>query len=164
MAIRRILIHKSLIDSFKRQALKVMPHEHIVALLGRMVDDDLHICALDSVNIITSTSGPLKITLYYEHPEEEIEAGTNLKYFGTLHSHPNKSLDPSEDDKKDFLNTFNNVEYSEGPHEGEYLPEQIMGIMSVTKKKKVHQYGIQFYNIDFELIDLIISENRPKKG
>ena len=164
MAIRRIVIHKSLIDSFKRKALKVMPHEHIVALLGRMVEKDLHICALDNINIVATRSGPLKITLQYDHPEEEIEAGTTLKYFGTLHSHPNKSLDPSNDDKKDFLNTFNNVEYSEGQHEGEYLQDQIMGIMSVIKKKKVHQYGIQFYDIDLQPIDLIISENRPKKS
>lgn len=160
--IGRIIVHKSLIDSFKRKAVKAMPYEIIVAILGRMVKNELHIYAFDTIEVETSISGPRVMTLQYGQPEEEIEAGTNLKYFGTLHSHPNSDAVPSEADKKDFVEKFNAEEFSANGIALEFLRDEIMGIMSLRRKKSVIHYSLMFYNIDFEPIELIISET--KKG
>lgn len=160
--IKRVIIHKSLIDSFKKEAVKVLPWEYIVALLGKMKGDDLHIYAFDRLEITSWTNGQRKATLEYWQPEEEIEAGTSLKYFGTLHSHPYGTTEPSEDDKVDFRRIYNDGEYEDGKFAGEQLRDEIMGIMRVEKKKRVIQYGIAFYNIDLEPIEVIISETRKK--
>jgi len=159
---QRIVVHKSLIDSFKRRAVKAMPYEIIVAVLGKMVKNELHIYAFDTIEVETSISGARVMTLQYGQPEEEIEAGTTLKYFGTLHSHPNSDAVPSEADKADFVEKFNAEEFSSDGIALEYLRDEIMGIMSLRRKKSVIHYSLVFYNIDFQPIELIISET--KKG
>ncbi len=160
--IQRIVVHKSLIDSFKKKAVKAMPHEIIVAVLGKIVKNELHIYATDTLEVETSIVGARRMMLQYNQPEEEIEAGTTLKYYGTLHSHPNSTVEPSNVDKADFVEKFNGEESIHAGIEYEYLRDEIMGIMSLRRKKSVVHYSLVFYNIDFEPIELIISEN--KKG
>jgi proteasome lid subunit RPN8/RPN11 len=165
--IERIVVHKSLVDSFKRKAAKAMPHEIIVAVLGKMANDELHIYAFDHIEVDSSVVGARRMMLQYGQPEEEMEAGTNLKYYGTLHSHPNSTTKPSDIDKKDFMEKFNAEEISQEGEVFEYLHDEIMGIMSLNKKTKVIQYGLVFYNIDFEPIEIIIAEdkkNQPKEA
>jgi proteasome lid subunit RPN8/RPN11 len=160
--IGRLIVHKSLIDSFKRKAVKAMPYEVIVAVLGKMVKNELHIYAFDTIEVETSISGARVMMLQYGQPEEEMEAGTTLKYYGTLHSHPNSDAVPSEIDKADFVEKFNGEAFTHDGLEWEYLRDEIMGIMSLSRKKSVIHYSLMFYNIDFEPIELIISET--KKG
>ena len=161
--INRIIIHESLLDFFKKKALKALPYEVIVAILGKIVGDELHICAFDEIDIKSATVDAKKWTLTYNQPEEEIEAGTTLKYFGTLHSHPNGKTDPSEEDKEDFLIRFNGEEITFRGLICEHLYDEIMGIMSIKPMKYVIHYGLSFYNIDLEKIEIIISENRKRK-
>jgi proteasome lid subunit RPN8/RPN11 len=159
--IQRIIIHKSLIDSFKKTAIKALPWEYIVAVLGKMICDDLHVYAFDKINMDSWINDTNESTLHYWQPEEEVEAGSGLKYFGTLHSHPNGTTQPSECDIKDFRKKYNHGDYTdEEGFIGEELCDEIMGIMQVAKKKRVIHYGITFYNINLEPIEVIISETR----
>ena len=162
--IKKIIIHKNILDSFKRKACKAMPHEIIAAILGKIEKDVLHICALDDIEVEVSVVRTRSKYLKYGQPEEEMEAGTNLKYYGTLHTHPNMTVDPSDDDKKDFLEKFNAEEYSSDGCSWEYLPDEIMGILSLVKKKKVMQYTLVFYNIDFTQIQVTTAEDKKKKA
>ena len=155
--IQRIIIHKSLIDSFKRKAVKMLPKETIVAILGKQVDDELYVYAFDSLNIRRAWNTRIE----YEQPEEEMEAGTTLKYFGTLHSHSNGMLHLSEMDKKSFLECQSEYFIFEDC-EGEQLIDEIMGIMGIARRPKVIQYGIMFYNNALKPIELIISETIKK--
>lgn len=161
--IQRIIVHKSLIDSFKKKAIKAMPHEIIVAVLGKLVNDELHIYAFDEIEVEDSIVGSKRMVLKYWQPEEEMEAGTTLKYFGTLHSHPNCTVEPSEIDKKYFIEIFNAEEFLHEGFEWEYLHDEIMGIMSLKSRSKVVQYGLAFYNVDFEPIEVIISETKKER-
>ena len=161
--IKRIVIHKKILESFKRKAVKAMPNEIIVAILGKMEKHDvLHIYALDTLEVVSSeVKTRVKILKYYQ-PEEEMEAGTTLKYFGTLHTHPDMAIEPSEADKKDFLEKFNAEEINHMGTTWEYLPDEIMGILSFKRGKKVIQYTLAFYNIDFQQIQVTISEDKRK--
>lgn len=162
--IKRIIIHKTLIDSFKRKALRAIPKEHIVAILGKLSTDheSLYAYAFDEIEITSQTDTAKHVYLEYYQPEEEIEAGTTLKYYGTLHSHPRGSTAPSEQDKEDFRAHFNNENENFRQYVLEYLPDEIMGIMRVIKKNRVTQYALTFYNIDMTPLELYISESRKK--
>lgn len=158
--IQQVVIHKRLVDAFKRRALAVMPHEHIVAVMGRQQGETLYVHAFDVVDVFNKVSNDKEIAISYYQPEEEIEAGTTLKYFGTLHSHPNRALRPSKTDIKDFLEGHNSDFYPCGTWHGETLRDEIMGIMRVNKNKKVNQWGLVFYNIDLSPLELLIAENK----
>jgi len=162
--IQRIIIHKTLVDSFKRKALKAFPHEHIVAILGKMVGNDLHVCALDELDEVETFNNSKYCFIQYYQPEEEIEAGTTLKYFGTLHSHPAGTLKPSEEDRHGFFKAYNEDSFEFQGHEGEQLCDQIMGIMRIVKLPKIIQHGLAFYDIDFKSLEILISEDRKKKA
>ena len=163
--IQQVIIHKRLVDEFKRRALAAMPYEHIVAVMGRQQGETLYVHALDVLDVYSNVSNDKEIAISYQQPEEEIEAGTTLKYFGTLHSHPNRALRPSKADIKDFREGPNSDFYSKGTWHGETLRDEIMGIMRVNKNKKVNQWGMVFYNIDLSPVELLIAENKrgPKK-
>jgi|ERR1035438_2992397 proteasome lid subunit RPN8/RPN11 len=156
--IERIIVHKTLIDSFKRKAVKALPNEIIVAVLGKMEKNDLHVYAFDKLEVVKSKH----TFIQYEQPEEELEAGSDLKYFGTLHSHPNGTLHTSEDDRESFFNAHNSDHFMIEDHEGEQLMDEIMGIMGIVRKRKVIHYGIAFYNSEIKPIEVIFSENRKE--
>jgi hypothetical protein len=66
--IERIIVHKTLIDSFKRKAVKALPNEIIVAVLGKMEKNDLHVYAFDKLEVVKSKH----TFIQYEQPEEEL--------------------------------------------------------------------------------------------
>ena len=160
--IQRIIIHKSLLEKFKQEAKKFLPWEYIVALLGKQIDDEVYIHAFDKIEIDSWHNSNRKSTIVYWQPEEEIESCHHLKYFGTLHSHPYGSTRPSEDDIKGFREKYNDDEYKDGEHIGEQLQDTLMGIMLVERKKKVYQFGLSFYDIDLNPIEIIITETRKE--
>jgi hypothetical protein len=131
--------------------------------LGKIINDDLHISVFDSLEILSAVNDKEYYYLNYSQPEEEMEAGTSLKFFGTLHSHPTGSTKPSEQDISDFLDKHNNEDYGDEEHEWEYLHDEIMGIMGIKKHRKVIQYGLVFYDIDMKPIEVIISEDRDDR-
>jgi proteasome lid subunit RPN8/RPN11 len=159
--IQRIIIHKSTLDSFKRKAIKALPYETIVAIIGKVENNELLIYDFDTLNIISSEDDGEWIMLKYDQPEEEIEVD-DIKYFGTLHTHPDATTEPSSIDIEDFFTRYNAEEYCHDGYEWEYLHDEIMGIMSIKNKENVIQYGLNFYNIDLKPIEIVISES--KKG
>jgi len=165
MLIKKIVIHKKLIESFKAKALLANPYEYIEAIMGLQKKDCLYVYAFDEIQIINTINSRTYKEIQYCRPEEEVEAGTKYKYFGSIHSHPGSGCDlrPSRKDISDFLNQGQQETFWEGGSEGNCLTDQIMGIMGVHRKKKVIEYGMVFYNTLMEKIDVIISENRIKK-
>lgn len=163
MLIKKIVIHEDLIRGFKNSALKHSPYEYIEAILGLQKDTTLFVYAFDLIGITSSIETKNYIEIVYDRPEEEIEAGSNLKYFGTIHSHPRYSLEPSDIDKSQFIETINEnlVEYDGVQHE--VLTDKIMGIMFAREQPKVIEYGLVFYNEAMEKIDLIITETKRGK-
>jgi hypothetical protein len=157
--IRKIVIHNTLVNRFKREAIKALPHEHIVAVLGKTTRGIIYVHALDELEVFAKKSQVRKDTynIEYYQPEVEIEAGSNLKYFGTLHTHPNEDVPtPSELDKKTFWEQYNNEFYVAENCENEILRDEIMGIMSLNKKGKSVKHNLAFYNIDINTIELEI--------
>jgi hypothetical protein len=162
--IKNIVIHEKLIQQFKKKALKTLPFEHAEAILGLQKDDTLYVYVLDEYKIIgvskTVNNRTIKTTISYLQPEEEIEAGTGLKYFGSIHSHPFHPPIPSKIDEIEFMRT--NVEeiYDLRAEQHEILTEKVMGIMSVKKRRKVNEHSLSFYNEQMESLQIIISTNK----
>ena len=157
MLIKTIVIHESLIEEFRKKALKESPYEHIAAILGCQKADTLYVHAFDELEIIQVTNTRKYRMIQYDRPEEELEAATKLKYFGTIHSHPKALPDASTEDRTEFLShsTVDLEDYN--GFQTESLLEAVMGIMSVHRRKRIIESGIVFYNTDMEKINVIIS-------
>lgn len=163
MNITRIVVDKYILDGFKRRALKEFPKEHIEAILGKAQADGtiLQIHAFDEIEKYESK----KYEVNYAQPEDEIEAGTTLKYYGTLHTHPTTDTTPSSYDWKDFLGTQEDECLVGGEKRGYYvhtMADEIMGIMYINKNTRQKFFGFAFYNRQGNQIELVISEKLRK--
>jgi proteasome lid subunit RPN8/RPN11 len=155
MLIKQIVIHNDIVNEFKQKARNAFPRECIAALMGKQILETLYIHALDEINVIKTTTE----NLIYNRASEELLAGTKLKYFGTIHSHPNALLTYSTTDKNDFISE----QYKESLTDGyidESLEDKVMGIMVLNDRKKVFQWGIVFFNQKLEQIETLISETK----
>lgn len=155
MFITQIVIHNDIVNEFKQKALRAYPNECISAILGKQVMDTLYIYALDDLSV--NRTNPRGIS--YQSAEEEIEAGTNLKYFGTIHTHSNAVLTHSYIDKKGFIADQFKETNSCGFID-EILEDRIMGIMAIADRKKVFQWGLIFFNEQMQQIETLISESK----
>lgn len=161
--IKRVVIHSLLLNSFKRKCLEAYPYEYITAVLGKQKGTTLYIHALDKLDITEQVNAKRKLFIQYDQPEEEMEAGTNLKYFGTIHSHPGYGgCIPSDDDKKDLSITATESDYSDGSVAGETLTDKLMGIMYLEKRTKVNHFGLVFYDVNYNQLEVLISDNVRK--
>lgn len=161
MIITEIVIHKSLLDKFKKDSLKYYPHEHIQAILGKQVGERLDVYTFYDLKVYKRIINKNETSIHYNAPEIEIE-DSEYKYFGNIHSHPDGPLECSEWDKEEFINRGEELFPIEKGVQLELLPEKIMGIFQINKLKNGCQWGIVFYNKRMERIPIIISE--LKKG
>jgi hypothetical protein len=168
MDVHRIIIEKKTLEGFKRRAFKAFPNEHIEAVLGRFEPSNkvrmntLYVYAFDELD--QAKSGKRRIDYFL--PEEEVEAGTTLKYFGTLHTHPKTHCEPSPDDWESFLKTSQVEEQPVETYYVQILLDEVMGIMYLDKKSTKKMYGFAFYNRQGQQIEFIISEipKRRRRG
>lgn len=167
MEISRIVVDKRLMTEFKRRAFRAYPKEHVEAILGKVGHTDnidvLYVFAFDELE--KDPEKTKKNTVIYDYPEEEIEAGSNLKYFGTLHTHPNTDLVPSPLDWKDFMANQDNEFLSGGKKRGVIhitMVDEIMGIMYLSKKMRQKFTGCAFFNRMGNQIEFIVAENLRK--
>jgi proteasome lid subunit RPN8/RPN11 len=161
--ITEIVIHKSLIDEFKQDALGFYPHEHIQAILGRQFGSKLIVYAFYDLNNLERSKNEREVSIRFDAPEIEIE-DTKYKYFGNIHSHPDGPLKYSKWDAQEFVSRQEELIIYDRGYQVELLSEKIMGIMQINKLKAGCQWGIVFYNEDLEIIPLVISETSDKKG
>jgi|WetSurMetagenome_2_1015567.scaffolds.fasta_scaffold787663_1 proteasome lid subunit RPN8/RPN11 len=160
--ISKIIIHKNLINKFKRDALFWYPHEHIQAILGKQRGDILYAyCLVNYSNVTRKMKHNLPL-IYYALPDIEMVEDTHLTYLGGIHSHPGGPLYYSSIDRSSFLQpSIENTSIVNG-YQCEFLQDKIMGIMQVSKLKHGCQYGIVFYNLLMQQIPYIISEVKNK--
>jgi len=163
MPITEIVIHKSIIDKFKKAALNFYPKEHIQAVLGKQIGNRLNICAFYDMSVSKRINNKEEISISYECPEIELEEGSPYKYFGNIHTHPGGPLKYSNWDAKEFLDRSINDLADVNKYQHELLSGKIMGIMQLNKVKNGCQYGIIFYNENLEIIPIIISETKEKR-
>lgn len=159
--INEIVIHKSLLDKFKKDALKYYPNEHIQAILGKQVNSRLDIYAFYDLTIYKRIINSKETSIHYDALEIEIE-DSDYKYFGTIHSHPDGPLECSDWDREEFIARGDELLPMERGYQLELLPEKVMGIFQINKLENGCQWGIVFYNKHLEKIPVIVSELRRK--
>jgi proteasome lid subunit RPN8/RPN11 len=153
--IKRIVVHKDVINAFKRRALKKYPNEYGEIILGKLSDNDtLHIYVFDRLNIFSATSS----VLHYGMPEEEVCEGHNLDFFGVIHTHINSLDGPSETDWHFFDYAVNEDHSILNDEEITTLNSYVIGILYLKKLKNVTHWSLYFYNINHEPIEIIYSE------
>ncbi len=144
MDIRKIVIDQKIYNTFKNQCFREYPNEFIKAILGIYKNNSLYIYSFANLKILKKT--PFELT--YLEAEEEIDEGSNLKYLGTIHTHPDNDFGPSKEDWKSF-----NLNDDYNPH------DLIMGISYISIKNNRKFFGSSFYSATQDNIPLIISSS-----
>lgn len=159
--INQIVIHKKLLDKYKRDGLKKLPLEHLKAILGIVKNGTLYIHVLDDFEEVHASIVDGIARLEYELFEEGFEDST-LTYYGSIHTHPEDTFTPSLTDIRDFRKTYNGREIVSREGCIEYSQDIIMGIMEIFNHKGTYQWALQFYDIDMKIIPYRVSENKRK--
>lgn len=144
--IDRVIIDQAVLNAFKRRSVKCYPKEHIEALLGIFKNKILYIHVIEPLEKGTAT----KEYCSYWPPEEEFEyEEMPLKYYGTIHTHPNYDMDPSDEDWESSFNTHK-----------EDLCDLIMGISHISIKGTRRFFGFTFYDMNKKIIDFVVAEGK----
>jgi hypothetical protein len=163
MKLTRVVVDPIVLKQFKKRCIADYPKEHIEAAMGRVHGSVVYIHAFDPIIPKVTTNR----FLIYDRPGEEIEAGTNLKFLGTIHTHPNALLEASADDWYQFLadTDAGRAEIQTQKSYDTIITDTIMGIMSIIKRRGRFFTGFIFYNLDKKVMDFLVGEPlKPKKN
>ena len=94
---RRVLIDKRILDGFKRRARKVYPLEVMEIVVGEIRGEDTVVLSFQAVDHIASEGEIAVDDEDFLNTEQERYRHDVL---GTIHSHPNDTVEPSLRDKR----------------------------------------------------------------
>jgi proteasome lid subunit RPN8/RPN11 len=139
-----VLIDRKVLDLFKRRALKVYPREILEQIVGRVVGNQARIFAFRELEH-TATKREV-VTDDDLNPMTEEEEESLFDILGTIHSHPQDTIEPSD------------LDWETMKKDGEL----IMGICSIRKTAKRRFVSFAFFNKNKAQLQLTISEeDRP---
>lgn len=139
----KVIIDKRLLGQIKRNLLKHYPLEFIYGLWGKTRNNDVLIHAFRELPVFKNTREHCE----YEPECEEVQQGEKLKYLGSIHSHPKDSASPSDTDLESAVLDIDGS-----------LPETIIGICGITKRKNRRFVSFGFFERDGKMLELVIGE------
>jgi proteasome lid subunit RPN8/RPN11 len=135
-----IVVDRKVLDGFKRRALKLYPREFIEQMVGRLVDHQARIYAFRELEH--------QATRYEVVIDEDMDPMTEgedegrYKILGTIHTHPQATIEPSD------------IDWEAMERDGEL----VMGICAIRKTAKRRFVSFAFYNTRREQMQLTIAE------
>ena len=143
-ALTEIVVHRKVLDGFKRRALKLYPREFLEQIVGRIVDREVRIYAFRELEH--------QATRYEVVIDEDMDPMTEgdddrrYQILGTIHTHPQATIEPSD------------LDWEAMARDGEL----VMGICAIRKTAKRRFVSFAFYNRDKSLMQLTIGEPNGK--
>lgn len=135
-----VLVDRKVLDAFKRRALKFYPREFLEQIVGRIVGSQVRIYAFRELEH-EATEWEVVIDEDLD-PMTEGEDSRHYDILGTIHTHPQSSIEPS------------NLDWEAMKRDGEH----IMGICAIRRTSKRRFVSFAFYNTDRTQMQLTISE------
>lgn len=134
-----VSVDRHILATFRREALKAYPKEHIASLWGRVRGKTVRILALGPLKY-RATEGSVSISAEEVEEDQTAARAEKMRSLGTIHTHTDTSCprcgcrdaadcSPSE---TDWVNL----------HES---PEVLMGICTVKKNRKRKSTRIRFF-------------------
>lgn len=135
-----VVVDRKVLDAFKRRALKLYPREFLEQIVGRVVGPQLRIYAFRELEH-EATKWEVVIDEDLD-PMTEGEDSRHFDILGTIHTHPQSTIEPSD------------IDWDAMKRDGEH----VMGICAIRKTMKRRFVSFAFYNRDRTLLQLTIAE------
>lgn len=142
--LREVIIDRKLLDAFKRRALKLYPLEFLEQIVGRIIDGQARLYAFRELE---HEATRFEVTIDEDlDPMTEGAGETRYDILGTIHTHPQSTVEPS------------NIDWDAMKRDREL----IMGICAIRKTIKRRFVSFAFYNRDRQQLQLTIAEGNGK--
>jgi proteasome lid subunit RPN8/RPN11 len=138
--ISEVLIDRKVLTEFKRRALKAYPREILEQVVGKVVGKQLRIYAFRDLE-----HNGLKTAIVMDddvNPMTEADDSLPYSILGTIHTHPQDTVEPSE------------LDWRSMKEDGEL----IMGVCAIRRTTKRRFLSFAFFNRDREHVQLTIAE------
>ncbi len=138
--VTEVVVDRKVLASFKRRALRAYPQEILEQAVGKVVGTQARIYAFRDLE----HQGLKNVVIMDEdvNPMTEGEEGLRFPILGTIHTHPQDTVEPSE------------LDWQTMKEDGEL----IMGICAIRKTAKRRFVSFAFFNRDREHVQLTIAE------
>jgi proteasome lid subunit RPN8/RPN11 len=135
-----VMVDRKVLDSFKRRALKMYPSEIFEQIVGRISGNQARIFAFRDLEHVANRRG-----IAVDEDMNPMTEGEEEKLFdilGTIHSHPQDTIEPSE------------LDWETMKTDGEL----VMGICSIRKTAKRRFVSFAFFGRKRQQLQLTIGE------
>lgn len=138
--VTEVVIDRKVLGAFKRRALKAYPNEILEQVVGKMVGTQAHIFAFRDLE----HQGLNRAVIMDDdvNPMTEGEEGLHYSILGTIHTHPQDTVEPSE------------LDWQTMKQDGEL----IMGVCAIRKTAKRRFVSFAFFNRERDHVQLTIAE------
>ncbi|MGH9523245.1 MAG: Mov34/MPN/PAD-1 family protein [Terriglobales bacterium] len=138
--VTEVVIDRKVLSAFKRRALKAYPREILEQVVGTVVGTQARIFAFRDLEHQGSTNAVIMDEDV--NPMTEGETETPYSILGTIHTHPQDTVDPSE------------LDWDSMRQDGEF----VMGVCAVRKTAKRRFVSFAFFNRARTHVQLTIAE------
>lgn len=138
--VSEVVIDRKVLGAFKRRALKAYPREILEQAVGKIVGTQARIYAFRDLEHQASTSAVVMDDDV--NPMTEGKEGMRLTILGTIHTHPQDTVEPSE------------LDWQSMSQDGEL----VMGVCAIRKTAKRRFVSFAFFNRVQENVQLTIAE------
>jgi len=135
-----VLVDRKVLDSFKRRALKVYPREIFEQVVGRISGTQARIFAFRDLEHVANKRDV--VVDDDMNPMTEGEDEHHFDILGTIHSHPQDTIEPSD------------LDWETMKTDGEL----VMGICSIRKTAKRRFVSFAFFGCNRQQLQLTIGE------
>ena len=138
--VSEVVIDRKVLSAFKRRALKAYPREILEQVVGKMVGTQARVFAFRDLE----HKGERRAVVMDDdvNPMTEGEDLVHFSILGTIHTHPQDTVEPSELDWQSMK--------SDG--------ELIMGVCAIRRTTKRRFVSFAFFNREREHVQLTIAE------
>jgi proteasome lid subunit RPN8/RPN11 len=138
--VTEVVIDRKVLGAFKRRALKAYPREILEQVVGKIVGTQARIFAFRDLEHQASTSAVVMDDDV--NPMTEGQEGMSLTILGTIHTHPQDTVEPSE------------LDWQSMRQDGEL----VMGVCAIRKTAKRRFVSFAFFNRVREHVQLTVAE------
>lgn len=141
-----VVVDRKVLEGFKRRALAAYPREVIEQIVGRVVGTQARIFAFRELEYQSTRQQ----VIMDEDANPMTEGGdeSTFKILGTIHTHPQDTVEPSELDWQSM--------HDDG--------ELVMGICAIRKTAKRRFVSFAFFGSEQTQLQLTISEDEKSLG
>jgi proteasome lid subunit RPN8/RPN11 len=136
-----IVVDRKVLDAFKRRALRLYPKEFLEQIVGRVVDSQARIYAFRELE---HEATRFEVVIDEDlDPMTEGDDTHDFDILGTIHTHPQSTIEPSHIDWQAMARDR----------------ELVMGICAIRKTAKRRFVSFAFYNSSKKQLQLTIAED-----